>query len=471
MSQNIPIELGTQSVKKLLRQYALPAIIAMTASSLYNMVDSIYIGQGVGNMAISGLAVTFPLMNISAAFGTLVGVGGAALVSMLLGQKNYTVARKVLGNVMTLNVFVGLLITVVGLLFINPILYFFGASENTIFYAREYMTIILVGNIVTHLYFGLNAMMRSSGHPRTAMWATILTVVLNAILDPIFIFVLDMGIRGAAIATIIAQVVSLVWLLMLFSRKNEVLHFERRVFTLDWKIAKESIAIGLAPFLMNLASCFVVILINNRLHKYGSELEVDGGGDLAIGAYGIINRIAFLFVMIVMGFTQGMQPIVGYNYGAGQYDRVTTALWRTIMWATIVTTTGFLIGMLCPRIAVAAFTSDPTLIDLAAKGLTITLAVFPIVGMQMVASNFFQSIGMPSRAIFLSLSRQVLFLIPCLIVLPLFFGLEGVWISMPVSDTVATVVAVVMLVDIAKRFKRSPQTIGFKGIDDKTEQL
>ena len=311
--QMVPTELGEESIGKLLRKYAVPAIIAMTASSLYNMVDSIFIGQGVGSMAISGLAVTFPLMNISAAFGSLVGVGASALTSMLLGQKNYKVAKRVLGNVVSMNLTLGIVLMVVGLIFINPILYFFGASDNTIMYAREYMTVILLGNVITHLYLGLNAVLRAAGRPKIAMWATILTVVLNAILDPIFIFVFDMGIRGAAIATVIAQSVSLIWQLKLFSNSKEVLHFEKgKVLTFDGKIAKESIKIGLSPFLMNMASCFVVLLINTQLRRYGDQLEgVVNGGDMAIGAYGIVNRIIFLFVMVVMGFTQGMQPIAG----------------------------------------------------------------------------------------------------------------------------------------------------------------
>ena len=269
-----------------MRKYAIPAIIAMTASSLYNMIDSIFIGQGVGPLAISGLAVTFPLMNISAAFGSLVGVGASAIVSMLLGQKNYGVARRVLGNVMTMNVVLGVLLMFFGLLFLDPILFFFGASENIISYAREYMIYILLGNVITHLYLGLNAVLRAAGRPKVAMWLTILTVVLNAILDPLFIFVFDMGIKGAAIATVLAQTVSLVWQLRLLNNKNEVLHFENgKVFTYDRKIARESLKIGLSPFLMNMASCFVVLLINNQLRRYGDQMG-EGVGDIAIGAYG-----------------------------------------------------------------------------------------------------------------------------------------------------------------------------------------
>ena len=462
-----PTELGEKSIGRLLRQYAVPAIIAMTASSLYNMIDSIFIGQGVGSLAISGLAVTFPLMNISAAFGSLVGVGASALVSMLLGQKNYAVARRVLGNVMTMNVVLGVLLMVFGLAFLNPILYFFGASDNTIGYAREYMTYILIGNVVTHLYLGLNAVMRASGKPKVAMWLTILTVVLNAILDPLFIFTFDMGIKGAAIATVLAQIVSLVWQLCLLSKRGEVLHFENgKVFTYDGKIARESLKIGLSPFLMNMASCFVVLLINNQLRRYGDQMG-EGVGDLAIGAYGIVNRILFFFVMVVLGFTQGMQPIAGYNYGAGKYDRVLKVFWQTVGWATLCTTLGFLVGAFAPRFAVSLFANEPTMIDIAAKGFTIAVSMFPIVGLGMVASNFFQSIGMAHKAIFLSLSRQVLFLIPCLIVVPLFFGIKGVWLSLPISDAMSSIVAAVLVVGLIRKFKKAGSDIGFKGVETK----
>ncbi len=461
-----PTELGEKSIGRLLRQYAVPAIIAMTASSLYNMVDSIFIGQGVGSLAISGLAVTFPLMNISAAFGSLVGVGASALVSMLLGQRNYGVARRVLGNVMTMNVVLGVLLMIFGLWFLDPILYFFGASDNTINYAREYMIYILLGNVITHLYLGLNAVLRAAGRPKVAMWLTILTVVLNTILDPLFIFVFDMGIKGAAIATVLAQTVSLVWQLCLFAKKDEVLHFENgKVFTYDGKIARESLKIGLSPFLMNMASCFVVLLINNQLRRYGDQMG-EGVGDLAIGAYGIVNRIIFLFVMIVMGFNQGMQPIAGYNYGAGKYDRVLKVFWQTVGWATMCTTLGFVVGTFVPEVAVRLFANDPTMIDIASKGFAIAVSMFPIVGIGMVASNFFQSIGMAGKAIFLSLSRQVLFLIPCLIVVPLFFDIKGVWLALPISDAVSSLVAVALIVGLIRKFKQAPASVGFKGVEE-----
>lgn len=445
-NQRTPTELGTERIGKLLMQYAIPAIIAMTASSLYNMVDSIFIGQGVGTMAISGLAITFPLMNLAAAFGSLVGVGAATLVSVKLGQKDYDTAQRVLGNVVVLNVIIGILLTTVCLALLDPILYFFGASEATIPYARDYMQIILLGNIVTHLYFGLNAVLRSAGHPQKAMAATIATVVINTLLDPLFIYGFEWGIRGAAIATIIAQCISLSWLIRLFCNKKELLHFHKGIFRLRKKIVFDSLAIGLSPFLMNLASCFIVILINLGLKEHG--------GDISIGAFGIVNRLAFLVIMIVMGLNQGMQPIAGYNFGAQQYERVTKVLKLTIFGATIVTTSGFLIAMLIPEIVVSIFTTDENLIRIAAEGLRITTVFFPIIGFQMVTSNFFQSIGMAGKAIFLSLTRQLLFLVPALLILPHFFQIWGVWASMPLSDLLAAIVSGILLTWQFKKFKK-----------------
>ena len=366
VGQKTPTALGTENIGKLLMQYAVPAIIAMTASSLYNMVDSIFIGHGVGTMAISGLALTFPLMNLAAAFGSLVGVGAATLISVKLGQKDYDTAQRVLGNVFVLNILLGVAFTVIVMAFLDPILYFFGGSDETVGYARDYMYIILLGNTITHLYLGLNAVLRSSGHPQKAMYATIATVIINTILDPVFIYGFGWGIRGAAIATIVAQIISLMWQLWIFSSKEELLHFHRGIFRLKRKIVFDSLAIGMSPFLMNMAACFIVILINQGLKKYG--------GDLAIGAFGIVNRLVFIIVMIVMGLNQGMQPIAGYNFGAKQYERVTKTLKLTIIYATGVTTFGFIIGMLFSDTVVGIFTSDAELIELSAKGLRIPIS-------------------------------------------------------------------------------------------------
>lgn len=442
----VPLELGTEKIGKLLKQYALPAIIAQTASSLYNMVDSIFIGQGVGPLAISGLAVTFPLMNLSTAFGTLVGAGAATMLSVLLGQKNYKAANKVLGNVVSLNIIIGVIFMAIALIFIDPILYFFGASENTLPYAKEYMTIILIGNVVTHLYFGLNAAMRSSGNPKKAMGLTIFTVVFNAILDPIFIFALDMGIAGAAWATVIAQTIAMIVVLRHFNDRTRPFHFEKGILRLDIRVAKDSMAIGMGPFLMNAAACIVTLFINQQLRKYS--------GDLGIGAYGICNRFVFMFMMICMGLNQGMQPIAGYNYGARQYSRVKEVFWKTAKLAMVMTTLCFVFGMFFPEAAVGIFTHDEELMSLSASALRIMTTIFPIVGFQMIATNFFQSLGMVRKSVILSLSRQILFLLPLLYLLPMWLGADGVWMSFPISDGLATLLTIFMIGRLFKKFSQ-----------------
>ena len=464
MAGAIPTELGVKPVNQLIRQYAIPGIIAMTASSLYNMVDRIFIGHipDVGSLAISGLAVTFPLMNISTAFGTLVGVGAATMISVLLGQKNYSVANKVLSNEVTLNIITGIIFTVVTLVWMNPILRFFGASESSIPYARDYMTIIACGNAVTHLYFGLNNVIRSSGNPKTAMGLTLFTVVSNAILDPLFIFGFKMGIQGAALATVLCQLMALSYTMWFFLDQKKFLHLprSRKVFHIDWRIAKESLAIGMGPFLMNLASCIVVLFINQQLAKWG--------GDLAIAAYGIMNSVSFLFVMIVMGFNQGMQPIAGFNYGARQYARVREVYVKTAGWATVVTIVGFLVSEVIPGLTVSIFTPDPALHDLAVNGLRKMNVVFPIIGFQMVTTNLFQCLGMVNKSIFLSLSRQLLFLLPCIYLLPPLLQSEnGVWYSFPISDTIAAVVTGLFAVGLLRKLGRlkdgdDPSILGSK---------
>ena len=440
-----PTELGTKPVGALIRHYAVPGIIAMTASSLYNMVDSIFIGHipDVGSLSMSGLAVTFPLMNISTAFGTLVGVGAATMISVLLGQKNYKSAGKVLCNDVTLNIITGVIFTIVSLVWMDPILRFFGASDATLPYARDYMTYIALGNAVTHLYFGLNSIVRSSGNPKLAMGLTLFTVTSNAMLDPIFIYTLGLGIKGAAIATVLCQCMALGYTLWYFLDQDRFLHLPRslKIFRIDWKIAGDSLAIGMGPFLMNLAICIVVLFINQQLVKWG--------GDLTLGAYGIVNRISFLFVMIIMGFNQGMQPIAGYNFGARQYSRVREVYLKTAMWATIVTVVGFIVSEFFPDAAVSIFTNDPVLEEKAVRGLRMMNLAFPIVGFQMVTTNLFQCLGMVRKSIFLSLSRQLLFLLPCIYILPALLESEtGVWYSFPIADTIASVVTGILAVNL-----------------------
>lgn len=447
MSQkSTPTELGSERISKLLMRYSIPAIIAMTAASLYNMVDSIFIGQGVGPLAISGLAVTFPLMNLSAAFGAMIGVGASTLLSVKLGQKDYQTAQNILGNVITLNLIVGIAFGVIMFIFLNPILYFFGASDATIGYASDYMSIIVAGSVVTYMYLGLNALLRSSGHPKKAMYSTIATVIINIILDPLFIYTFDMGIAGAAIATILAQILTLIWQFGIFANSNEIIHLRKGIYRLKKKIVLNSLEIGLSPFLMNLCACFVVILLNKGLQTHG--------GDLAIGAFGIVNRITFFFVMTIIGLNQGMQPIAGYNFGARQYERVLKVLKYTIYGATIISTTGFLVGEFIPELAVRAFTSDEDLIELSVYAMKLVVMFFPVIGFQIVTTSFFQSIGMAKKSIFLSLTRQLLFLIPLLLILPLFYGQKGVWLSLPISDLLASLVAAGMLFIQLRKYKQ-----------------
>lgn len=448
--RKVPTELGTEKVGKLLMQYAIPAIIAQTAASLYNMIDSVFIGHipDVGAEAISGLATTFPFMNLSAAFGAMVGVGGATQLSVRLGQRDYDSAKHILGNLVTLNIIVGILFAAVSFIFLDDILFFFGASETTLPFARDFMAVILSGNVVTHLYFGINAALRASGHPKQAMFATILTVIMNVILAPIFIYVLGWGIRGAALATILAQSITLAWQLKMLSNPNELLHLQRGIYRLKADIVKGILSIGMSPFFINAAACVVVIIINKGLRSYGEN------GDTSIAAYGIANRMQFIFVMVVLGLTQGMQPIVGYNYGAKRHDRVKQALMLTIFWATLVTTLGFAICEFMPETVAQAFTTDPKLIEHASWAMQVMCIFMPFIGFQLVTTNFFQSVGLVNKSIFLSLTRQVLLLIPLLLILPLFIGEKGVWYSMPISDIIAAMLTVIMLVLQFRQWKK-----------------
>lgn len=409
------------------------------------MVDSIFIGQGVGPMAISGLALTFPFMNLAAAFGAGVGVGASSCISVKLGQKDYKTAQQVLGNTVTLNLIIGIAFSIVSLLFLDPILYFFGASEQTLPYARDYMVIILLGNVFSHMYFGMNAVLRAAGKPRQAMNATIFTVVLNTILDPIFIYPMNLGIQGAAYATILSQVLALVWQMRIFSNKNELLHLRRGIYRLKKSIVENILAIGLSPFSMNVCACIVVIFINKGLLQYS--------GDLAVGAYGIANKVCFIFVMVNMGLNQGMQPIAGYNYGAMKFDRLMQVLKLAVIAGTCITTCGFLVAEFIPEPCARLFTTDSELIRLSVNGMRIMMAAFVLVGSQMVITNFFQSIGKAKISMFLSLSRQMIFLLPMLLLLPLFLGVDGIWWAMPISDTIAEIVAVVMMMTYMRKFK------------------
>lgn len=444
--------LAEKPVGSLLMQYAIPAIVAMAASSVYNIIDGIFIGQGVGAEAIMGLALTGPLMSLTAAFGAMVGVGAATLMSVKLGQKDYGTAQKILGNVVIMNLTLGIVLGLLLLVFINPILRFFGASDVTLPYARNFMSIILVGNVVTHMYLGLNALLRSTNRPQKAMCATIGTVVLNCILAPIFIFVLGWGIRGAATATIMAQMIMLTWQLRLFSNKDELIHLNRSIIKLDVKIVKESLLVGLPQFLINLCACLVAAMMTRSLTTYG--------GDMAVGAFGICNRFILFVVMVVIGLNQGMQPIAGYNFGARRYDRVLGVLNKALIFGSVITLTGFVIGVFFPTPFVSVFAKDsPQLIKMSAHALSCMVMMFPIVGIQIVSTAFFQSIGYVPKSIFLSLTRQLIFLVPAIFILPHLYAdpLEGLWHAAPVADGLASVLAITLLVLQVKKFKKQMQ--------------
>ncbi len=433
-------DLGQRAIGKLLTQYSVPAIIASVATSLYNIIDSIFIGRGVGAMAIAGLAITFPLMNLVAAFVMLIAAGGATISSIFLGQKNYSRATDVVNNVFTLAVIHSVVFGGLTLLFLDPILYFFGATEATIGYAREFMKVILYGTPISYIFIGLNNLMRATGYPKKAMISALLSVVVNVILAPIFIFTLKWGIKGAAIATICGQFAAFIWVLYHFLSKDSSIHFKRDNRWLTWSIIKRIYAIGLSPFLMNVCACAVVIFINRALLDYGG---VDG--NLAVGAYGILNRTTMFFVMIVFGVTQGMQPILGYNIGACNFDRVKRTLRLGVWIGVAITVVGWLVSEIFPDTVSSLFTTDETLIKISREGFRIYFICYPVVGCQIVIQNFFQSVGKPQMSIFLSLTRQLLFLIPFLIFLPRVLGINGVWASMAASDIISFFVAIITL--------------------------
>lgn len=444
------VDLGKMSIAKLLVQYSVPAIIASVATSLYNIVDSIFIGRGVGTMAIAGLAITFPLMNLIVAFCTLVAVGGATISSIFLGQKNYQKAGDVVNNVALLCLIHSVIFGGLTLIFLEPILLFFGATPQTLPYAKEFMEVILYATPISYIFIGLNNVMRATGYPAKAMVSALLSVAVNIGLAPVFIFVLDWGIKGAAWATVIGQTTAFVWVCCHFLSKKSFVHLQWNRPWLLKVILRRIYAIGLSPFLMNVCACLVVIFINKALLDYG-----ESAGDLAVGAYGILNRTTMFFIMIVFGVTQGMQPILGFNYGAGKWYRVQKTLKIGIWLGVSITTFGWVITELFPSVISGLFTVDPVLIQIADDGSRIFFIFYPLVGCQVVIQNFFQSIGKPKVSIFLSLTRQLIFLIPFLIILPRHYGINGVWASMAASDLIAFVFAVVTLIIVMRRQQKS----------------
>lgn len=444
--QTDPRILGTENIGKLLLQYSIPAIIGMTITSLYNIIDSIFIGHGVGAIAISGLAITFPLMNLVVAFCVLISAGGATISSIRLGQKDIDGATAVLGNTLMLCLTNSVLFGGLSFLFLDQILVFFGASPDTLPYARDFMQVILLGTPITYTMIGLNNVMRATGYPAKAMLTSLVTVVANVAIAPVFIFHFGWGIRGAALATVLSQLIGMVWVVSHFCNKNSFVHFMPGFWKMKKRIIGSIFSIGMSPFTMNVTACVIVILVNNSLKNYG--------GDMAIGAYGIINRLLMLYVMIVMGLAMGMQPIVGYNYGAQKMDRVKHTLRLGIIVGALITSSGFLICELFPHAVSAIFTDSDELIDMASAGLQICTLAFPLVGIQIIITNFFQSIGKAKISIFLSLSRQLVYLLPGLLLLPSHFGVKGVWMSMPISDMLAFVTAVVILMMYIRKVKQ-----------------
>lgn len=426
-------ELSTEKVGKLLVRYSLPAIVAMAASSLYNIVDRIFIGQGVGPYAIAGLAITLPVMNLAIALGAMVGVGAAALVSIRLGQGRGDEAGRILGNTVFLNVVLGTVYSFLMYLFLDPILRLFGASDETIPYARDFLRIILLGNPFLHTYMGLNGIMRASGHPTKAMATTLATVGVNLALAPLFIFVFDWGIRGAALATVASQLVGLAVVVAHFSDKKRQLRFQRGIFAPHASMIRDILAIGMSSFFVQVGASLVAVVMNRELVRHG--------GDFAVGAFGIVNSVLMLLVMVILGISQGMQPIAGFNYGAKLYDRVMRVLRHAIVASTIVACTGFAAAQLFPGPVTRAFTSDPNLQAMAVQGMRWAFLCMPLAGFQIATANLFQSIGRAKLSIILTLSRQIGFLVPGLIALPIVFGLSGVWAALPLSDAASTLLA------------------------------
>lgn len=442
-------QLATLPVGRLLVQFATPSIIAMSASAVYNLCDSVFIGHGAGPLAIAGLAITFPLMNISSAFGAMVGVGAGAQTSIRMGEGNQRQALIVFGNMLRLDVTIGLILTTLGLLFLDPILSLFGASAQTLPYARDYMQIILAGNIITHTMLGMNDQLRASGHPRTAMTAQLIAVVANIVLDALFIFGLGWGMRGAALATVLGQLIALGFEVRFFTDRSRFVHFSREGFRLKMRVIRDILSIGISPFLINVCGCVVVIFLNRALLQQGGA-----DGDLYVGVFGITNRVAMLVVLMTMGFSQGLQPIVGFNLGARLYGRVRAVLRVAFVSATVVMTVGYALFATFPRQLAALFTTDPAMLDACVPAIRIVLLAFPVVGGQIITTSFFQSIREARTAALLSVTRQMLFLVPLLILLPRALGVAGVWWSMPIADAASAVMAWILLARQMRKFRQ-----------------
>ncbi len=431
-------EIGEAKVSSLLIKFSVPAIVGMVVSALYNIVDRIFIGQGVGSLGIAGATLGFPIMQLQMAFGMLIGLGGNALVSIRLGEQRKNEAEKVLGNALVLITALSLLLTIPALIFLRPLLRLFGASPVSMPYAVEYMSVIVLGTVFSGIGFGLNHFIRGEGNPRVAMKTMFIGAGLNALLDPLFIFVFDMGVRGAAIATVISQAATMIWVLNYFLGRKSLLKIRRANLRLSRPLVLKIAAIGSAPFAMHIVSSIYAVIVNNQLQRFG--------GDLAISVMGILNSIAMLFLMPIFGINQGSQPIVGYNYGARKYDRVRTAVSLALAAASVVAFVGYLIVMLFPAGLISLFNPrDAELIAMGSHAMRIFFVLLPVIGFQVIGSSYFQAVGKPKQAMFLALSRQLVFVIPLLFILPRFFALDGVWMVSPVADLMSVLVTALLL--------------------------
>lgn len=439
--------LGEEPILKLLLSFSIPAIVGMVVNTLYNIIDRMYIGriEGIGPLALTGVGITMPIMTIILAFGMLVGIGTAARVSLKLGEHNKDSAEEHLGNAFTLIIIISIAITILGLMFLDPILGVFGASENTEIYARQYMQIIFIGTIVNMLSFGLNHSIRSDGSPKVAMLSMLIGAITNIILDPVFIFGFGMGVRGAAIATVISQILTTVWILQYFTVGKSIIKLKMNNLKLKLPIIISIFSIGMSPFSMQLAASVVQVLANNSLKEYG--------GDLAIGAMTIISSVSMIFLMPIFGINQGSQPIIGYNYGAKQYDRVKETVKYGAIAATIIVVIGWIITQSAPQVLIAIFNNDPELVGIATNGIKIYLFMMPFVGFQVVSSNYFQSIGKAKISMFLSLLRQVILLIPCILIFPKIFELNGIWLSGAVCDGLSSFITGIIFFYSVKKLK------------------
>jgi putative MATE family efflux protein len=431
-------QLGEESIGRLLMKFSIPAIVGMLVSALYNIVDRAFVGHGVGYLAITGISFVFPIMTIIMAFGMLIGIGATALISIKLGQKKKEEAEVILANTLVLLIIVSIAITIIGLIFCDPIIKVFGATGEVMSYSKQYITIILIGTLSQTLAFGLNNIIRADGKPMIAMGTMIIGAVINAILNPLFIFVLHFGIKGSALATIISQTISAIWVLSYFFNGKSMLKITKPNLKLNKKIVIGILSIGLSPFLMQVAASVIGVMLNTNLLRYG--------GNVAVGAMGAISSVTMLILMPIFGINQGVQPIIGFNYGARKYDRVKKALRIAIVAATAITITGAIFIELFPTAILAIFSSsDLEFTKVGAHGIRIFLMMLPILGFQIVSSNYFQATGRPKHSIFLSLIRQVIVLIPLIYILPHFLELNGVWFSGPISDFIASLVTAIML--------------------------